>query len=426
MKLLRNSPEDIKLLKNIAVVGAVLVMIIGLLIVANSVQTKTVCQEPTKNFPSFRGVGGCGIAYQKNIPVSWDGRSGENVLWKTAVPLPGYCSPVYWDGFVFLTGADANKRELYCFDANTGRLAWKVDVAGIQGSPASSPKVSNDTGYAAPTLTTDGKKAYAIFANGDMIAVDFKGNKVWSKNLGVPQNHYGYSSSLQCFQGLIIVQYDQRTGPCIMALSAKDGSEVWKTARNVSISWASPIIANTGKRTEILTVAEPLVVSYNPSNGQELWKFDCITGEVGPSLAYADGVVFSVNEHSKLTAVQVGDSPKQLWEDTDPLSDIPSPVATDKYLFLPTSYGAFVCYDAKTGAKYWTKEFGNNTWSSPMLAEGRIYLMDKKGIMHIFKADKAFASVGDPQLGEPSVCTPAFADGRIFIRGDKNLYCIGK
>jgi len=168
------------------------------------------------------------------------------------------------------------------------------------------------------------------------------------------------------------------------------------------------------------------VASYNPENGKELWKLECISGEVGPSVAYADGIVFSVNEYSKLTAIQVDDNPKILWEDTEYLSDVPSPVATEKFLFLATSYGTVVCYDAKTGNKYWFKEFGNTIYSSPILAEGKIYLMDSKGVMHIFKADKNFSIIGEPQLGEGSFCTPAFKDGKILIRGNKNLYCIGK
>ena len=105
---------------------------------------------------------------------------------------------------------------------------------------------------------------------------------------------------------------------------------------------------------------------------------------------------------------------------------MPSPVATDKYLFLATSYGVVVCYDAKTGKKYWEKEYDNGFYSSPILVEGKIYLLDRKDIMRIFKADEKFVSIADPQLGENSVCTPAFSNGRIYIRADKHLYCIGK
>ena len=211
-----------------------------------------------------------------------------------------------------------------------------------------------------------------------------------------------------------------------MALAAKTGEQIWKTSRDVKISWSSPILVNTGTQTEAMLVAEPFVISYNPTTGKELWRFNCISGEVGPSLAYADGVVFSVNDYSKLAALKIGSSPQLLWESDEYMSDIPSPVATSKYLFLPTSYGMMICYDAKTGEKYWEKDFATPTYASPMLADGNVYQMDKKGMMHIFKADKTYTVVNESSLGEGSVCTPAFVAGKIIIRGDKNLYCIGK
>ncbi len=383
-------------------------------------------QEINNNFPAFRGPGGNGIVFQRGFPTSWDGRSGKNIKWKTTIPLPGYNSPIVWNDKIFLSGASATKREVYCFDLNSGKILWTKVVEKITGSPATTPKVDGETGFAAPTLTTDGRRVYAIFANGDLVALDFEGKQVWAKNLGLPKNHYGHSSSLIMYHDLLIVQYDQSGNTNVMAFAGKTGEQVWKTGRNVKITWASPILVNTGKRNEVMLVAEPFVISYNPANGKELWRFNCILGEVGPSLAYADGVVFSVNEYSKLAAVQMGASPQLLWEDDEYLSDIPSPVATAKYLFMPTSYGVMVCYDAKTGTKYWEHDFAAPTYASPILVDGNIFQMDKKGVMHIFKADKTYTSVNESPLGEGSVCTPAFAGGKIIIRGDKNLYCIAK
>ena len=383
-------------------------------------------KEIRANWPSFRGPGSNGIAYQKNIPVSWDGKSGKNVKWKTGIPLPGFNSPVIWNDKLFLSGANETKREVYCIDVNTGKILWKKGVEKISGSPSQPPKVNKETGFSAPTLTTDGRRVYAIFANGDIIALDFDGNKVWDKNLGMPKNHYGHSSSLIMYHDRVIVQYDQTGNAFIVALSGKTGEEVWRTSRNVRVSWASPVLVNTGKREELLLAADPTVASYDPASGKELWKIEAISGEVGPSVAYADGIVYSVNEYSKLAAIQTGDTPKILWEDTEYLSDVPSPVATGQYLFLVTSYGTVACYDAKSGTKYWEKEFGNQIYASPVIAEGKVYLMNSKGLMYIFKADKTFSLVGQSQIGEGSFCTPAFQDGRIFIRGDNNLFCIGK
>ncbi len=383
-------------------------------------------KELRDNFPNFRGYGGLGISYQRNIPVSWDGSSGNNVRWKVAIPLPGYNSPVVWRNKVFLAGADALKRELYCFDIETGKLLWTATADNIQGSPSATPKVQGDTGFSAPTVTTDGKKVYAIYANGDIIAVDFEGKRVWAKNLGLPQNHYGYSSSLIMHKGLVLVQYDQNKGGRVMALSAQTGDIVWSTPRNTKVSWSSPILAKVGTRFELLLVADPTIASYDPDSGKELWSFECISGEVGPSLAYSNGIAFVLNEYASLVAVKVGSPPEKLWEDTEYLSDVPSPVANENFLFVVTSYGTVVCYDSKTGEKFWSQDFGNGFYSSPIIADGKLYLLDKNGSMHIVKVDKVYAKIGENPLGEKTVTTPAFADGKILIRGDKSLFCIGK
>ena len=211
-----------------------------------------------------------------------------------------------------------------------------------------------------------------------------------------------------------------------MAFNGKTGEKVWETSRDVKVSWASPVLVNTGNRMELLLAAEPNVVSYDPATGKELWKLDCISGEVGPSVAYANGMVFSINEYSKLAALRLGKNPSLAWEDNEYLSDVPSPVAINDIVIVVTSYGVIVCYDAATGKKHWVKELEKSVYSSPMIADGKIYVLDKLGIMHIFRAEKTMELLGESVLGEGSACTPAFGNGRIYIRGNKHLFCIGK
>ncbi len=382
-------------------------------------------KELVSNHPSFRGYGGNGISNHKNVPTSWNGTSGQNIKWKVKVPLPGYNSPIVWEDRVFLTGANASKREVYCFDKNTGKILWTLPVTGIPGSGAA-PKVTDDTGHAAPTAATDGRRVYAIFSNGDIIACDMDGKKVWGRNLGVPGNHYGHSSSLMVHRNMVFVQYDQRSGGKIMALDVKTGKTLWSTTRKVKISWASPVVVYTGKQTEIILASDPFVASYNPWTGKENWKIDCIFGEVGPSIAYADGIVFAQNEYARGVAIKLGEKPEILWEFDEYLSDVPSSVATKDYLFSATSYGVVFCQEAKTGKMLWEQEFGNGFYSSPILVSGKIYLFDKKGIAHIFSASGQYKSLGSPALGEDVVSTPAFVEGNVFVRGLTNLYCIGK
>jgi len=381
--------------------------------------------EARKNFPSFRGANGLGIAYQKNIPTNWDGASNQNILWKIKPNLAGYNSPIIWGDKLFITGANKQTREVYCYNKNSGALLWTKTVDKIPGSHLG-PDVSEDTGQAAPTTSTDGKNVFAIFANGDIIAIDYSGKQVWAKNLGLPQNHYGHSSSLLVYGDKVIVQYDQGKSPKVMALSTQTGAEIWSTPRQVKISWASPVIIHRGNKAEVVLIADPSIAGYDVQTGKELWKIDCIYGEVGPSVAYADGIVFGLNEYASLVAISGGNSPKVLWEDFDYLSDVPSPVAYKDLLFVVTSYGVVVCHNAKTGEKYWEHEFSNGFYASPILVEDKIYLIDRDGIMHIYKASKEFELISEPALGEGAVSSPAFADGQVFVRTEDHLFCIGK
>jgi len=174
-----------------------------------------------KNWPSFRGAEGNGIAYQTKIPTMWNGETGENICWKISVPKPGFNSPIIWEGLIFLSGADKTSQEVYCIDRMTGELRWQVELNDIPGTPAKKPKVTSDTGYAAPTMVTDGERVYAIFATGDIAAIDFAGNRIWSKNLGQPDNHYGHASSLFIYKNILLVQFDHNDGNSLIGLQTQ-------------------------------------------------------------------------------------------------------------------------------------------------------------------------------------------------------------
>jgi outer membrane protein assembly factor BamB len=382
-------------------------------------------EELVRNWPCFRGPGGNAHAVPGDYPLAWNGVSGEGVLWRTEIPLPGFNSPIVWGNRVFLSGSDGTSQEVYCLDTASGAFLWQGSVDGISGSPAVAPDVSSDTGYAAPTMATDGARVYALFATGDIAAFAYEGNRVWARNLGVPDNHYGHSSSLMVYDDLLLVQYDDMSEPKLLALDTVTGETRWSEPRNVAASWSSPLLVYTGKRPELIVNATPVTASYDPRNGNKLWQIECLMGEVGPSPAYADGMVFAVNQYAILAAISL-EARDIVWEAYDGLPDASSPLATEECLFLAASYGVVTCFDAKTGGMLWEQEFEEGFYASPVLAGDRIYLMDRSGGMHIFRADRQYESLGESPLGEPSDSTPALVAGRIYIRGNSHLYCIGK
>ncbi len=381
--------------------------------------------EVRKNHNAFRGPLSQGVSFSKNIPTEWDGTTGANILWKTTIPKKGFNSPIIWGDKIFLAGADAASREVYCFNRNDGKLLWTGVADNIQGSPSTLPKVTEDTGLSAPTLTTDGKRVYAIFATGDVIAFDMNGKRVWARNLGVPDNHYGHSSSLVTWDNKLFIQYDTNKGGKLIALDVATGNTVWETVRKSKISWASPVLAEVDGKYQIILTADPIVAGYDEETGKELWSVDCMMGEVGPSVAYSDGIVVAANEYARMVAIDIR-THKILWENDEYLPEASSPVAYNGLLFIATSYGVFVCYDLKTGEKYWEHDFGTTIYSSPTIADGKVFLMDNEGTMRIYEVGKEMKLIGENSLGEKSGPTPAFADGRIYLRGANDLYCIGK
>jgi len=390
--------------------------------------------DVNKNWVSFRGPNGAGISNHTNVPTRWDGKSGEGILWKTKVPLPGNNSPVVWGDRIFLSGADPNNRQVFCFDTSTGGLLWKRDVLGMPTSDEEPLDVMEQTGLAAPTVATDGRRVYAIFPTGDVGCFDFKGKKIWEKNLGRPDSSYGYASSLAMYQNLVLIQYDQGgvedEKSELIALDGFSGRIVWQTKRPVGNSWSSPIVASIGEQFQVITCGDPWVIGYNPSDGAELWRVNCLTGDVAPSAIYANGLVFVIEPYSKLVAIKPdgkGDVTKThvAWISEEGGPDICSPVSNGEAIFLLASEGLLECYNVSDGKRLWEKDMQEYFLASPCLVGNNLYMLSDKGVMFIAEGGSEYKELAKCELGEKCHASPAFANGRIYIRGVENLYCIG-
>ncbi len=382
-------------------------------------------QAPANNvsYQGFRGNNSNGYSTAKNVPTKWNLADGSNILWKQPVPKSGHNSPVIVGNNVFFSGADDQARELYCYDLNTGEKRWTVSASGIPGSPKTMPKTSHGTGLAASTVVADGGHVCAIFATGDMICADTNGKLLWSKNVGVPDNHYGYASSLLLFRDMVIVQYDNQANPRVFALDLATGAEKWSKSRPEKITWSSPIIATVNNQPQLVLMGNPAITAYNPTNGEQLWRVECLTGEVGSSPCSANGVVFGASEYSKLIAINGADG-SVLWESTDYLPEVSSPVATKDNLYLATSYGVVAAFDAKTGELRKEHDLGVEFYSSPVIVGGKMYLFSNSGKMHIFSADNDFQLLDSFETGETTMSTPAFTDGKIVVRTESSIYCV--
>jgi outer membrane protein assembly factor BamB len=390
--------------------------------------------EKSMQWPRFRGPGGAGVSRFDNIPTQWNGAGGQGILWKTPVPLPGNNSPVVWDKRVFLSGGSAEKREVYCFDTESGQLLWKGDVPASPAVGGKKIEMSEETGYAASSTATDGQRIYAIFATGDIAAFDFSGRRLWYKNLGLSDNPYGYASSLETYQDRVIVQYDQgdpESGKSrLYALDGSTGRIVWEAKRDVYSSWTSPIVVDVGGRPQLIAVSNPWVIAYDPAGGTEIWRAKCTSGDTASSPIYAGGLVLAIEPYSHLAAVKPtgkGDvtATHVAWKMTESGPDICSPVGNDQFVYLLEGSGTLICCSLADGKKVYSQDLKGAFMASPSLVGNKLYVLSEEGVMYIGEAGPQYKEIAKCELGEKTHASPAFAPGRLYIRGVSNLYCIG-
>ena len=380
-------------------------------------------EEQLAQWPCFRGAGG-GLAQAGNVPTTWEADKGA--AWKSEVPLPGMNSPVVWKDCVFLSGGNAKSCEVYCYHAGTGKLNWKRTLAPPAAPPKEPLEVPEFTGCAAPTMATDGTRVFAIFYNGEMAAFAMDGTPLWQRGCGVPESSYGYASSLVAFEDLVIVQMDRESDSFVCGIDAATGKDRWKTPREFGSACTSPQIAQGPQGPLLLTAAKPSLVVYDPRTGKELWRAESLKGaDPGVSPAYADGVIYTAAEAASLSAIDAV-SHQVMWTADDFVPTISTPLITDGLMFFGLTDGGIVCVDAKTGETLWHEKTASGFYASPVLAGGNIYLVDKKGSVHVFKAQRSgYQAVGSPAVGEPVVTTPAVLAHGLFIRGVKHLYRFG-
>ncbi len=412
------------------------------------------------NWPQWRGPGGSGVSTETNLPAEWN--VNKNIKWKTPIAGRGHSSPVVWGNKTFVTtaiagdvvpgakavthvienqeflhpdsiGADRKHTfKVICINADTGKVLW--EQTAFEGTPYDNRH--RKSSYAASTPATDGKWVFAFFGTEGLFAYDMNGKLAWKADLGkLGTIGMGTGTSPILFENLVIVQCDEESGAAsfIVALDKKTGKEIWRTPRKVQASWATPILVTGNKRTELITSGNETVIAYDPATGKELWRHKGVESNAIPSpVANRDVVFISAGFPEKVVmAINLGASgdlgESVIWKYAKGTAYVPSPILYGDYLYLTTDRGILTCLDAKTGeVKY---EGGRipipaTFTASPIAFEGKILLTSEDGDTFVIKAGPKHEILGTNSVGEPVYASPAVADGKIFIRGENNIYCV--
>ncbi len=381
-------------------------------------------------WPSFRGPWGSGVVESNDIPDVWNEKQNQGILWKSPIAIDGRSSPIVWNGRIFITGAAAAEQKLFCYDAKDGKLLWAGQIKPAGTENRESPEIMEDTGYAACTPITNGREIFAIFATGDIGCFDRDGKLLWQKALGVPESVYGYASSPAVLDMMAIVQLDQGSEEGkseLLAFNLADGTILWRTKRPTPNTWTSPTITKLDKGYQVLTSGSPWVIGYESLSGKELWRAECLGSDIAPTQIVAGGLILAIQPYDKLYAIRPqSNNAVIVWSTQGDMPDICSPVTDGKFVWTLTTHGGLTCFEVSSGMEVYTQSIESEFNASPSLVGDKLYLLTLDGQMIIVQAGREYKEFGRSAIDEKCFASPAFAAGRIYIRSDKSLYCIGK
>jgi outer membrane protein assembly factor BamB len=428
-------------------------------------------QSADGSWPSFRGPIASGVAEKQNLPDQWSGKSGENILWKTAIPGLAHSSPVVWGSRVFVTSAissrpnatfkpglygdgDASddrtsqKWTIFAIDKNTGKMLWQK--VAHEGVPREKRHIKST--YASASPATDGRIVVAWFGSQGVHAYDVNGNFLWKVDLGrvdmgaydIPTYEWGPASSPVIWNGLVILQCDTQADSFLIALNADTGETVWKSDRAELPSWGTPTVAVTPSGPELVTNASNYVRGYDPRSGKELWRIGRSSKITAPTPIFSgeffvvasgrapERPIFVVKPGSRgdLTLPDgVTSNAGIVWSKTGRGSYMPTPLVYKGILYVLANNGVFDAYEVATGKEIYRErlsQVGSGFSASPVAADDKIYLSNEDGEMLVIAAGREFKQLGLNSMGELLMATPALSDGVMYVRSSASLFAVGR
>jgi outer membrane protein assembly factor BamB len=404
-----------------------------------------------ENWPCFRGPTRQGRSEAKDLPLTWS--ATENIKWKSPVPGEGWSSPIVWQDTIFLTSTEESglSCRVLCFDATTGGLRWNREVFRQETA-----RKESRNSYATPTPATDGRRVYAVFGSGGIAAVDFDGKVEWTFREFQFYSRHGLGASPLLEDGLLVMPWDWSTDPAkegaanervgwqlpwdrsfVFALDAVTGKLKWKNGRGMSrIAHITPNIwiDETGRK-QVVSGAGDVLQGFDLKTGERLWSARNEGEGVTPSVVIAGDIAVQANGWGGFDSVRAfklkgakGELPESavVWEQKKNAPKLPSMIYMAPHIFCITEAGMAWCANAATGEVAYRERLGGTFAASPIAAGGRIYITADNGETVVLPAAPRFEILAKSPLGEKVQASPAVAADRLFIRGEKTLFCIGK
>lgn len=379
---------------------------------------------------NLRGPTQQGVVRNSSWPAQW------SVLWKSPLPGRGNSAPIIWGDRLFVTAegprpddaAVSPDRYLIALDRRDGREVWR-DAAP---KPTEVEKLYWKNTFASSSVVTDGERVIAFLGNSGLICCDLDGKRLWRTDLGAFPTMHGPGTTPALYRDLVIVVQDQTKGTSLFAAYDKHtGQERWRRPRDNQPGWSSPVLLRVGDRDELLYNGAHVVVSYNPSTGEELWRVRGSSEESIPMLISGGGLLYSSSgRNGPIFAIRPGGSgditdTHVVWRNERGGPHVPSPTYWDGKLYIVNDTGILTCLDAATGETVWQHRLRGRFSMSPLVSGDVLLVVNEEGLATLFRAGPQFELVAEHDVGEPVLATPAALDDRLYFRTAEHVVCIG-
>jgi len=405
------------------------------------VAAEALASDPGGNWPHWRGPHDDGSADSGPYPVKWD--ADTNLLWKAPLPGKGCSTPIVWAERIFLTAPADRRDAVLAFDLS-GKALWQTAL-----SRESAGKHRNGSG-SNPSPVTDGRTLCVYFKSGTLAALDLDGKLRWKTNLlerfGPDTLFWDCGASPILTEKDVVVAMLRHGDSYLAAFDMLTGEMRYKAARNYQTplegdhSYASPIvIRHQGKEALLLWGGEHLS-AHDAADGKLLWECGGFNPGAKPNwvavsspVVSGEVAVVAFGRGNRLDGIKLGGSgdvtaTHRLWVREDSGSFCPTPAAHQGKVYLLRDRGQIECLDPATGKTVWSGELpknSNNYYASPLLADGKLYAAREDGMVFVASADGQFKVLAENNMGEHVIAAPVGLGGRLLIRGERNLFCVG-
>jgi outer membrane protein assembly factor BamB len=294
--------------------------------------------------------------------------------------------------------------------------------------------------YASPSpILVDGR-LYCHFGDFGTAAVDTREAKVVWKNRDQRLNHEnGPGSTPLLWHDKLIFHCDGSDRQSIVALDTATGAVAWKTDRSGELrsdpqlkkAYGTPLLVEVDGHTILLSTGADWLYAYDPENGRELWKqaYGVLGFSIVPRPIVGHGMAFVSTSfmQPELLAVKLpsGDAlPEIAWRVKKSVPNIPSPILVGDEIVMVSDKGVATCLDADSGEVRFSERLGGNFCSSPLYADGRIWVGNREGQTFILTPGKEFHIEATNQLDGEIMATPIAVGPALFLRTDKAVYRI--